>query len=103
VPRIPRRADRLPAAPSDITAQRLDLDDLGALIGEKHRRQRPRDHAGQIEHSDSRQRTRDVCDPWVCFQHLYWRCERSNKIAFRGVDRDLKAHKDLFLPIEAGS
>jgi hypothetical protein len=39
------------------------LDDLGALIGEKHRRQRPRDHAGQIEHSDTRQRTRHICVP----------------------------------------
>jgi hypothetical protein len=50
----------LPAAAGDITAERLDLDHIGALIGEKHRRQWPRDYARQIEHIDSRQWTRHV-------------------------------------------
>ena len=53
-----RAADRLPAAAGDVAADRLDLDHLGALVRKEHRRQRPRDDAGQIEHPDSRQRSR---------------------------------------------
>jgi hypothetical protein len=57
---LARRAHRLPAVAGDITAERLDLDHFGALIGEKHCRQWTRDDARQIEHRDSCQWTRHV-------------------------------------------
>src|SRR5262249_23665088 len=64
---FPGRADRLPAASGNVTAERLDLDDVGALIGEEHRRQWPRDHASPAEHPDTRQRTRHI---WLSYRFV---------------------------------
>ena len=33
----------------------LDLDHLGAHVGEQHRAVRPREHAGEVEHADARE------------------------------------------------
>ena len=41
------------AAAGDVAADRLDLEDVGALIGEKHGRERPRHHAGQVQHANA--------------------------------------------------
>ncbi len=44
--------DRGAAAARDVAADRLDLEHVGALVGEEHRRERSRHHAGQIQHAD---------------------------------------------------
>ena len=41
------------AAPGDIAADRLDLQHVGALVGQKHRRERARHHACQIEDANT--------------------------------------------------
>ena len=38
-------------------ARLLDLDDVGALVGEDHGRPRPRQHRGQIDDADARERS----------------------------------------------
>ena len=45
--------DRGTAAAGDVAADRLDLQDVGALVGEKHRRERARHHAGQIDDANT--------------------------------------------------
>src|SRR5882757_1387043 len=38
-------------------AGRFDLDDVGALVGEDHRRHRARDHLGEIDYADAVERS----------------------------------------------
>ena len=51
-----------PDAADGVAVERLDLDDVGALVGQHHRRQRTRHVARQIDHPDpcQRQRSGDV-------------------------------------------
>src|SRR6266536_5449404 len=49
--------DRGTAAPGDVAADRLDLQNVGALIRQKHGRERTRHHAGQIEDTNTAKRT----------------------------------------------
>ena len=44
--------------PRDLTARRLDLDDLGAEVGQHHRRVRAGQHDPDLENADARQRAR---------------------------------------------
>jgi hypothetical protein len=39
-----------------VAAGRLKLDDVGAQVGEEHGRERPRQHAADIEHADAGER-----------------------------------------------
>ena len=64
------RIDRLAAAARDVAARRLDLDHVGALVGQEHRGKRPRHHAGEVDDPHPRQRTCHAPPP-VSFQHVY--------------------------------
>ena len=66
------RIDRLAAAARDVAARRLDLDHVGALVGQEHRGERPRHHAGEVDDPHPRQRTCHAPPP-VSFQHVYRR------------------------------
>jgi len=50
---IPPAAHSGEAAARDVTADRLDLQNVGALVRQKHGRERSRDDAGQIEHANT--------------------------------------------------
>ena len=43
------RVDRLAAAARDVAARRLDLDHVGALVGQEHRGERAGHHAGEVD------------------------------------------------------
>jgi hypothetical protein len=51
--RIAGLVDGGAAAAGDVTADRLDLEHVGALVGEEHGGERSRHHPGQIQHADA--------------------------------------------------
>ena len=57
VRRLAAREGRAPGAGLVALAGPLDLDDLGAEVGQQHRAVRPRQHAGQVEDADAGERT----------------------------------------------
>ena len=46
-------ADRARHLPRRVAGRRLDLDDVGAEIGEHHRAERPGHHLGDVEDADA--------------------------------------------------
>src|SRR5712671_3597920 len=50
---LPSLVDGGAAAAGDVAADRLDLEHVGALVCQKHGRERARDHARQIEHANA--------------------------------------------------
>ena len=64
------RVDRLAAAPRDVAAERLDLDHVGALVGQEHRGEGAGHHAGEVDHLNTGQGTCHACSR-VSFRHLY--------------------------------
>ncbi len=63
------RVDRLAATPRDVSAERLNLDDVGALVRQEHGGEWAGHHAREVDHLNAGQRTRHACSR-VSFRHL---------------------------------